>query len=173
MSAPLTPRELPPIDLETLDPETRQVLAAAVQLGAPLWPDLLEAATGAPAAAHVERLVRAGVLRPVPTSRLTNQTEYLLAETPDFVPLDGQPPIHLRGAMKWMQQQAAIRPEPWTARLAVLEAAAGASLAAAQHSRETADLMRALGALPSVGIDGVPLANGDLFNEIRDRKSVV
>jgi cytosine/adenosine deaminase-related metal-dependent hydrolase len=27
--------------------------------------------------------------------------------------------------------------------------------------------LRALGALPSVGIDGVPLANGDLFNEIR------
>lgn len=146
--AAIPSRELPPIDLATLDPETRQVLAAAVQLGAPLWPDLLEAATGAPVAAHIERLVRAGVLRPVPTSRLTNQTEYLLAESPDFVPLDGQPPIHLRGAMKWMQQLAAIRPEPWTARLAVLEAAAGASLAAAQHSRETADLMRSLGALP-------------------------
>ncbi len=146
--AAIPSRESVPLDLESMEPETRRVLAAAVQLGAPLWPDLLEAATGAPVAIHLDRLVRAGMLRQVPNSRLSNQAEYLLVESPDSVSLPGQPPIQLGRALTWMQKQAEIRPEPWTPRLAVLEAAAGAAVEAAQHSREAADLMRTLGALP-------------------------
>ena len=146
--AAIPSRELPPLDVEALDPETRRALAAAIQLGAPLWPDMLEAATGASVGVHLDRLVRAGALRQAPTSRLSNQSEYLLAETPDCVSLTGLKPISLHHALTWMQNHAEIRAEPWAARLATLEAAAGEALQAARHSREAADLMRALGALP-------------------------
>ncbi len=146
--AAIPSRELPPLDVDALDADTHRVLAAAVQLGAPVWPDMLEAATGVSVGTHVDRLTRAGALRQVPTSRLSSQPEYLLAEAPDSVSLAGLRPIQLRHALTWMQKQAEIRPEPWAARLAALEAAAGEAVLAAKHGREAADLMRALGALP-------------------------
>ncbi len=146
--AAIPSREPSPIDVESLEPETHRALAAVVQLGAPLWPDLLEAATGVPAGAQIDRLVRANVLRQVPTSRLSNQAEYLLVEAPDAVPLGDLSAISLKQAALWMQKQAEVRREPWTPRLAVLEATSGAAVMAAQHGRESADLMRALGALP-------------------------
>ena len=141
-------RELPPVNLQELDDDTKRVLAAAVQLGAPIWPDALETAAGIPVAEAMTKLVRLGTLRPVPTSRLHGQTEYLLAETPEIVPLGKLPTVNLGHALTWMQQQAATRLEPWVPRLAVLEAATGALELAAMHGRQTADLMRSLGALP-------------------------
>jgi serine/threonine protein kinase/tetratricopeptide (TPR) repeat protein len=151
--AAIPSHEPAPLDLNLLDTDTRRVLSAAVQLGGPLWPDMLEAATGTHVTVHAERLVRLGALRQVPTSRLSNQVEYVLAEVPDATVLEGQPPIQLRHALHWLQKQAEIRVEPWTPRLAVLEAAAGAAVHAAEHGREAADLMRALGALPeAIGV---------------------
>ncbi len=146
--AAIPSREPLPMDLDALETDTRRVLAAAVQLGAPLWPDMLEAAAGVDVGLHLDRLQRAGAVRRVPTSRLSSQAEYLLAETPDTVPLPDMPPVRLQHALTWMQKQAEIRPEPWAARLATLEAAAGETMLAAKHGSEAADLMRALGALP-------------------------
>ena len=146
--AAIPSRELPPIDVEALEPGTRRALAAAVALGSPLWPDAIEAATGEPVAPHMERMQRLGILRPVASSRLSSQREFLLVESPHTVALGELQPIQLESALTWMQKQVDVRPEPWSRRISVLEAAAGKPALAAAHGREAAGLMRALGALP-------------------------
>ena len=146
--ATIPSRPVPPFDPAQLEPEARRVLSACVQLGSPLWPDALEAATGVDARPWMDGLVKRGHLRKMPVSRLPGQDEYLLCEVPDTVALDGDRPLVLRSALAWMHKQLASRPEAWAPRLATLEARMGLWGPAADHGRQTGDLMRALGALP-------------------------
>ncbi len=141
-------REVEPLD-RTLDPMGRKVLAAAVRLGAPVWPDLLEAAVGGGSNAAVGRLVAAGVLRPMPTSRLSTQVEYMLGDFPESVIAEmANEPFDMQRTLSWVLAQSLARPDAWAGRLAECEAAAGDLVMAAAHSRHFAELMQQIGALP-------------------------
>lgn len=132
-----------------VDAPSRRMLVAAVKLGTPLWPDLLAAACGGSAAPQIARLVAAGALRQMPSSRLSSQVEYMLGDFPDSLLTDAlTEPLHVDRALAWLHGQAVVRPEQWAGRLALAEALAGDFVMAATHSRQAADIMRSLGALP-------------------------
>lgn len=132
-----------------LEPMTRRVLAAAIRLGAPVWPDLMEAAVGSAVGTHVARLVAAGALRPMPTSRLSGQVEYLLGDVSDQAVADAaNESIEFDRALTWLRAQATARPDQWAGRLAMVEAQAGDYLRGARDACQAAVLMRSLGALP-------------------------
>ena len=131
-----------------LDGSARRVLAAAVRLGSPLWPDLLEAATGSPVGGAVARLVAAGALRPMPASRLSSQVEYALGDFPESIrPEIDKEQLDIPRALSWVLAQAVSRPDVWAGRMAELEAQAGGLAMAATHSRQFAELTRQLGGL--------------------------
>lgn len=141
-------RDLAPID-RMLDANARVVLGAALRLGAPLWPDLLEAAADRPAGPSVARLVAAGLLRPQGSSHLSGQTEYTLGECPEALRAEVlREPLNMNGAVAWLLGQSMARPDVFVGRLAALEAAAGEFEASAAHGRIFAQLMCQLGALP-------------------------
>ena len=132
-----------------LDASARRVLAGAVRLGSPLWPDLLEAATGVPVGGAVARLVAAGALRPMPASRLSTQVEYAIGDYPDSIREEAKnEKLDVPRALSWVLSQAMARPDVWAGRLADLEGQAGGLTMAATHSRQFAELSRQLGALP-------------------------
>lgn len=130
------------------EPQTRRVLHAALRLGAPLWPDLLEAAVGGAVTGAMARLVAAGALRAAPASRLSTQVEYQLGDFPDHETQEAaHANLDLQRALTWMTNQSVPRPDVWAGRLADLEAMVGDLVTAATHAREAAELMRTLGAL--------------------------
>ncbi len=57
-----------------------EVLRCAVQLGAPVWPAMLEAALGRPVGDDLNRLVAAGALRSTPISRFSDQDQYVFGD---------------------------------------------------------------------------------------------
>ncbi len=132
-----------------LDVATRRVLSTAIRVGTPVWPDLLEAAMDGPVSAHLARLVAAGAVRPMPSSRLSTQVEYLLGEISDATYADaGQEPIDFERALAWLRGHAMSRPDHWAGRLSTVEAMAGDYLSAARHAGQAAQIMATLGALP-------------------------
>ncbi|MSP90781.1 MAG: serine/threonine protein kinase [Myxococcales bacterium] len=132
-----------------LDAPARRALATVVRLGAPVWPDLLEAALGVPAAPSLARLMAAGAVRSMPASRLASQVEYSLGDFPDAVAAESeQVEIDYVRVLAWIHAQAVVRPELWVGRLSTIEAQAGDLVMAGAHARQAAELMRGLGALP-------------------------
>jgi serine/threonine-protein kinase len=142
VAEPVEPQP-PPV----LDEATRRVLAAALALRLPTWPDLLEAATGVAVSAPLARLCEAGWLRPLPASRLSNQAEYLLGEVPpQIMERLAHEQVDTHRALVWLRTHAVVRPDRWAGRLAAVETRAGDWLASARHTSRAAQLMRSLGA---------------------------
>ena len=132
-----------------LDGSARRVLSAAIRLGTPVWPDLLESAVGTPVAGHIARLVGAGALRLMPVSRLSTQVEYMLGDLSDaLIEQAATEPIDLERALNWLSAQSIIRPQQWVGRIAHIQALSGDLVLAAAHARQAAELMRSLGASP-------------------------
>ena len=129
------------------DGGARRILSAAIRLGTPVWPDLLEAAVGVPVAGHLARLVGSGALRLMSTSRLSTQVEYMLGELGDaMIESAASEQINLEHALIWLRAQCIVRPQQWVGRIARVEAMAGDLVMAAAHARQAAELMRSLGA---------------------------
>jgi serine/threonine-protein kinase len=146
--AKLPPRPSPNYD-RLIEAQSQRALRAALRIGSPLWPDLLEAAVGAPVSGALARLVAAGALRTMPTSRLSTQVEYQLGDYPDSeLDASQHEDLDLHRALSWMATQSVPRPDVWVGRLAELEAMVGDLLTAGTHARQAAELMRTLGALP-------------------------
>lgn len=151
-----------------MDAGARLVLGAALRLGAPLWPDLLEAATDRPAGPAVSRLVAAGLLRPQTSSHLSNQVEYALGECPEALRAEVlREPLNMAGAVAWLLNQSVARPDVFVGRLAALQAAAGEHEGSAAHGRHFAEIMYQLGALPEA-VAEYELAREQLVR-LRDR----
>ncbi len=131
------------------DPGLLRVLAAAVRVGTPVWPGLLEAALGYPVEPEMKRLAGMGALRPVPVSRLAGDLEYVHGDFPESVTDEARDlPLDLEAALRWLTSRARSRPSAWARRLAHLQAQGQDLAAAAAHAREAAAAMHALGALP-------------------------
>jgi serine/threonine-protein kinase len=131
------------------DAATRKTLCAAIRLGSPIWPDLVDAAIGGPASPHIARLLAVGALRVMPSSRLSAHVEYLLGDIPDAtLAAVASEKVDLEHALSWLHAQAIVRPELWVGRLAAVEAQVGDWVMAATHARQAAELMSSLGALP-------------------------
>ena len=135
--------------LTIADPGLRRLLAAAVRLGGPVWPGLIETALGYSAGPELERLVGIGALRRAPFGRISGETEYLLGDFPDSVSDEAtSAAIDLDAALRWIANRARGRPAAWAMRLSYLEAQGQDLAMAAAHARQAADGMRSLGALP-------------------------
>lgn len=138
-----------PNDLRGLDATAKRTLAAALRVGSPLWPDLLEAAVGVPIGPQVMRLVAAGALRPLRNSRLSSQSEYLLGDFPDTMPAEALTHhVDVQRAQQWLMNQSVVRPEHMAGRISMLAERAGDLPVATQQAKVAAHLMAALGALP-------------------------
>ena len=131
------------------DPALRRLLAAAVRLGGPVWPGLLEAALGYPVEQELERLVSLGALRPSLVGRISGEIEYQLGDFPDAISDEARGvPVDLEAALRWIGNRARGRPAAWARRLAYLQAQSQDLAMAAAHARNAATSMFALGAMP-------------------------
>jgi len=139
-----------PPNLDDLrDPTLRQLLAAATRIGDPIWPDLIAAATGIAIDQPLARLVAIGALRPLPTSRLSNQVEYVLGDVPTEIETSlASVAISVQRALQWIETRATPRPGVWAGRMGRALALVGDTLAAASRMRQAGEGARGVGALP-------------------------
>ena len=142
------------------DPGLRRAAMAAIRLGSPVWPGLLEAALGYDVSEDIDRLVQAGVLRSSSSSRLSSELEFTLGAFTDAVLEESNDAdIDAEEVLRWLRAKSALRTELWAKRLALIEAQTHDFDAAAEHARAAGEAMHGLGALPEA-IDAYEVAHG-------------
>lgn len=143
----LHPPEVPAPDALG-DPAMRELIAAVVRLGTPIWPGLLAAALGRRVDVGLDRGVSCGALRLQPSSHLSDESEYLLGDfPPSLIEEAPVPALDCDACLDWLWPRLSQRPALWTRRLGELESSAGRTLLAARHVREAAETSYSLGAL--------------------------
>ncbi|MCO4761275.1 MAG: protein kinase [Myxococcales bacterium] len=132
----------------SMSPGAEEVLQAAVQLGTPIWPGMLDAAMGRPCHEDINRLVSAGALRSSSQSRFNHQEEYMFGDfRRDFFVSAAHLPVDVDAALAWLTDRTQERSRLWAQRLARLETRAGYLKDAVAHARVAGSTMFALGAL--------------------------